>query len=126
MTRSRVSWTLVALTGSLACTQDYLCTTEAHPSLLITARSARFGELLTGLSGAVTSKGHVLPIGCVVLSGGDHCEVFAGGESADIHLERTGFMPWDTTNVRLQWSDAGGCRYPILQRVEARMEPEAG
>jgi hypothetical protein len=123
MTRLSVGWTLLAALTTSACQQNYLCTLDDPPSLLIKARSSIDGTYLTGLGGTVTSKGYVLPIGCVTGDTGDECNMHARGATADIHLEREGYADWDTVNVKLSWSGTEGCVKPILKRVEAVMEP---
>jgi hypothetical protein len=121
MTRPVVTLTLLAALGSAACEQDYLCTTDDPPALLISAVSAANGVRLTSLSGTVTSQGDVLPLGCHTSASGYECNSWPRGDFADIHLESAGYAAWDTTGVRIEYSE--GCRKPILKRIEAEMTP---
>ena len=123
MTQMRVGWTLLSLIVTTGCNANGPCTTDAPPSLIIIARSGANGLLLNELNGTVTSGLHVRPLECLEANGEDRCHVYSRAQSADIHLEREGHYPWDTTNVRLTWSESRGCITAITKQVEALMEP---
>jgi len=110
-----------AILAVAGCGQNYLCTTEVHPSLRITARSALDGTLLSGLYGTVRDNGELIPIGCSTERQSDACDVVARGPKVDVHLERDGYRPWDSMNVQL--IRQGPCETPVLVRLEAAMTP---
>ena len=125
MTHRSVGWTLILALGTAACQGVNLCIQEELPSLRLTVRPSGGGDPLTGVTGTAISDVN-RTFACPVEDGAARCWVNGYGESVDLHLEREGYLPWDSANVRLMWSDVEGCNYPILKQVETEMVPDGG
>lgn len=112
---------LAACCCMAACAEDGLCIQDDPFELVITARSSMTDEPLSGLSGYTRSSGFQNALHCV---DGDRqvCYGQIAGSRGAVHLEREGYLPWDTTNVRIART-GGQCPRPIEKHLEAGMVP---
>ncbi len=124
MTRSRVGWTLLAALSTVGCHEAVDCIQDDPPELIITARSTADGVLLDGLSGFVQDNRYARDLICFADGDHDKCYGNATSQPVKVHVERNGFLPWDTASVHLEWT-GGDCPRPVAKYIEVAMTPES-
>jgi hypothetical protein len=116
---------ILLLPFAAACNPDYgvACLQPDPPALLFYVRSARTGVRLDSLTGTVTSKGEVNALRCLTVGGLEECNGWAHGSTAIAHIERAGYLPWDSGSIAIART-SGACSSVILKKVTVDLSPQ--
>ena len=106
-----------------ACGSGVSCLQPDPPALLLYVSSAQTGQRLDNLSGTVTSRGETDSLACFPVNGLEECDGWAYGSSATVHVERAGFMPWDSGPVRIDYTSTD-CPAVILKKLNIQLTPQ--
>ena len=116
---------LALLVAVASCRGADDCTLGDPFELRITATSIVSGESLNELSGFTRTGQSQHSLHCSPADEQRTCFGQVSGLQSDVHLERAGYLPWDTTNVRAIRGGTG-CGYTTEKHLEVEMVPVGG